>query len=316
MVFFVLSGYVIAFVTATKERNITDYFCARASRIYSIVLPAIIVTLICNELGNVYIGAEYTGPWHKDEPNEYLRYFVTLFMLQNVWGVELSPTNNGPFWSITFEVFYYAFYAFIFFLKGYPRLILLGTTALIAGPTVVILFPTWLLGYYAYYLCRNGPVNLNQITAYILFISGGLILAFSPQIRQFFDQTLPMIDRQSIIGDYIDSVGFFLNLVAAPIVLAKLGRFLNLFRVPIVFLSSLTFSLYLFHQPLVRFFAGVSPFISDPASLNNRLFIYSMTLLAVIVVGIPAERSKRRLRIAIKGLLTNNYITNRFTQTK
>src|SRR3954467_15833841 len=49
-VFFVLSGYVIAHVLATRERTPVDYVASRLARLYSVVLPALLLTAICNYL--------------------------------------------------------------------------------------------------------------------------------------------------------------------------------------------------------------------------------------------------------------------------
>ncbi|WP_407244035.1 acyltransferase family protein [Klebsiella michiganensis] len=44
VVFFVLSGYVIAYVSNNKENNYAAFFKARAIRIYSVLVPAILIT--------------------------------------------------------------------------------------------------------------------------------------------------------------------------------------------------------------------------------------------------------------------------------
>lgn len=292
MIFFVLSGYVISFVATTKEKTISDFIFARASRLYSVIIPAIFITLLCNELGNLYIQDNYKGPWNTNEPYEYFRYVISALMLQDIWGAGLSPTNNGPFWSISFEAFYYIFFALIFYIKNKWRFVFLIVFALIAGPTIVLLFPLWLLGYYAYRYHAKGTDNLDIGTAYVLFALGIVILAASPIYRNYFSFTYPMVSRESFIGDYIDASAFYLHLLAVPVVAKKLGPLLYLFRRPIAFLSSLTFSLYLFHQPLIRFFAGISPFIDEPASMINRGFVYSLTFLVILIVGIPAEGAK------------------------
>ena len=40
LVFFVLSGFVIAWVTETRERSLEDYILSRAARLYSVIIPA------------------------------------------------------------------------------------------------------------------------------------------------------------------------------------------------------------------------------------------------------------------------------------
>ena len=46
MVFFVLSGFVIAYVAAHKERTIEEYAASRFARLYSVVVPALILTML------------------------------------------------------------------------------------------------------------------------------------------------------------------------------------------------------------------------------------------------------------------------------
>jgi peptidoglycan/LPS O-acetylase OafA/YrhL len=43
MVFLVLSGFVIAWVTKTRERTVDEYALSRLARLYSVILPAVIV---------------------------------------------------------------------------------------------------------------------------------------------------------------------------------------------------------------------------------------------------------------------------------
>ena len=51
-VFFVLSGFVIAYVAETKSNSLPLFFRDRLSRLYSVVVPAILVTCIADSLGH------------------------------------------------------------------------------------------------------------------------------------------------------------------------------------------------------------------------------------------------------------------------
>ena len=44
IVLFVLSGYVIAHVLATRERTLSEYVSSRLGRLYSVVLPALLLS--------------------------------------------------------------------------------------------------------------------------------------------------------------------------------------------------------------------------------------------------------------------------------
>jgi peptidoglycan/LPS O-acetylase OafA/YrhL len=51
-VFFVLSGFVIAHICESKERDAASYFGSRALRIYSVALPAIVATVCLDFAGS------------------------------------------------------------------------------------------------------------------------------------------------------------------------------------------------------------------------------------------------------------------------
>src|SRR5207253_9880977 len=50
-IFFVLSGYVIAYVVATRERDARSYTISRVSRLYSVVVAALVLTLLFDTWG-------------------------------------------------------------------------------------------------------------------------------------------------------------------------------------------------------------------------------------------------------------------------
>lgn len=308
MIFFVLSGYVISYVSDQKEHSLTAFMTARFARLYSVVVPALILTAICNYLGNQYGQAAYFGPWQVHD-DSVQRSFVTLFMLQDIWSQQYNPTNNGAFWSISFEFFYYLLFAlFVYLRQGYVRWVVLAITAVIAGPIIVAMFPIWLLGCLAYHLHKRGRL-FTPIVAWPVFVASIIIIITSPDYRAL-TAGLFSLNRESLIGDYIDGIAFFFHLLAVPVVVAQLSRPLLTFRRAITFCAGFTFAMYLFHLPLIRLFSSISPFISEPASWQNRVFILGLTLAVIVLIGLPAERLKRPMaRWIHKGLLKFEHTT-------
>ncbi len=298
MVFFVLSGYVIGFVVHTKEKNISDYLISRLSRLYSIIIPAIILTLVCNFLGPYTISDYYQGPWNEAQPQSYIKYITSLFMLQNIWGIDLIPRNNGAFWSLSYEFFYYLLFAALFFYRGKKRFLITICIITIAGPAIITTAPIWGLGYFAYRLNSIKNFELNPIVAVFLFSLSLVILAFSPIYRDLFrlDFNPYKIFRSSIISDYIDGMAFFIHIVSIPYVIKKASKLLIFIKPGISWLANLTFSIYLFHLPLVRLVAGTSPFVSETSSYQHIIFVYSVTFSIIILIGLPAERSKKLIK--------------------
>ena len=111
-VFFVLSGFVIAHVCATREHDLRDYVISRTARIYSVAIPALILTAIVDAIGIRENAATYQGPFQAFSPGLIIR---SVFFIGEQWNAHRFPGSNGPYWSLGFEVWYYAtFGAFLF----------------------------------------------------------------------------------------------------------------------------------------------------------------------------------------------------------
>jgi len=52
--FFVLSGFVIGYATARREGTAQTYAVSRLARIYSVALPALVVTFVVDTVGRSY----------------------------------------------------------------------------------------------------------------------------------------------------------------------------------------------------------------------------------------------------------------------
>ena len=46
VIFFVLSGYVITYVASERETTLRDYALSRCARIYSVAVPALLLTIV------------------------------------------------------------------------------------------------------------------------------------------------------------------------------------------------------------------------------------------------------------------------------
>ena len=112
IVFFVLSGFVIAYITDTKEREWVSYTASRISRVYSVAVPALILTLVLDSIGRYLYPAIYDYPFD----NFILRSISSLLLLNEVWFVSITSFSNVPYWSICYETWYYVAFALLTFL--------------------------------------------------------------------------------------------------------------------------------------------------------------------------------------------------------
>ena len=116
IVFFVISGYVIAYVTDTRCRISSRSFAlSRTTRIYSVAIPALVLSAaVAWSVGQS--GYQLAQPWK----------YVPLFLAFGTewWSVREEAFGNTPYWSLGYEVWYYVLFACFTFLVGRARMLL------------------------------------------------------------------------------------------------------------------------------------------------------------------------------------------------
>ncbi len=149
VIFFVLSGFVISYSVKTKNYNCTEYFVARFSRIYSVAIPAIFLTILLDVIGtsvcrdcyqDMYVALDYP----------LIRFLASITFTGELWFISILSFSNIPFWSIHYEVFFYVFFGVMLYTHKKYKFALLVLLLLIAGPKIAILLPLWLFGAYLY----------------------------------------------------------------------------------------------------------------------------------------------------------------------
>jgi len=297
IVFFVLSGYVIAHVLATRERTPLEYAASRLARLYSVVLPALILTIVCNYLIQMKVPNAFNAFQEFDSLSgtaAVLHYVGTAVFVSHFWlWSNLEPPHADPFWSLSFEAVYYFGIALFVFARGrirFPGLVLLS---LIAGPTMVLLSPAWFLGYATYHFSQRRQFNAGL--AIIVWSAFTILLVLSPAIEVHIREPLPFLrmpDRNlgALLASYAVAICFAGNLVAFNAFSGKAQPLLLPFAKVIRWLGSMTFALYLFHQPLLSLFSiyGVSG--RFPAA--QAILLLGGPLLVVATLGRLCEQSK------------------------
>jgi peptidoglycan/LPS O-acetylase OafA/YrhL len=171
MIFFVLSGYVIAHVLTGRENSASEYAAARIARLYSVVIPAIVLTFFCEQIilandPTFYFSRPRSVPLD-DLPLHYLAS-VTFTNRFWTWSSSMEPTLNNPFWSLSYEGAYYVAAGLMVFTKGWLRIGTLGLLCALAGPAIVAFAPLWFAGFGIYLTSQTGfafrqPSQLPQL---------------------------------------------------------------------------------------------------------------------------------------------------------
>jgi peptidoglycan/LPS O-acetylase OafA/YrhL len=288
--FFVLSGFVIAHVSATKESAPQTYAVARISRLYSVIIPALVLTAILDGLGNRIDPALYTSGPAPLVGNQVANYLATFFLVhQFSWfAADMSPGTNGVFWSLGLEATYYVIFGLFLTRKWFFASI--GSIILLwmAGFFTTALFPCWILGVVLYHL--NARFTLGRWVALALFVVSAFAIVRIGWLRS--SEEFALAHRYSL--RYAEALFFACNILAvgkmSSLIEALLGRFETLIR----WLGSLTFALYLCHRPLLQFFATVR--LGVPGMPLQHLWLFGMSALVIIGIASLGEWLRRAMR--------------------
>jgi peptidoglycan/LPS O-acetylase OafA/YrhL len=303
-VFFVLSGFVIAHVVETREHSPLEYTVARAARICSVAFPALALTFVLDRIGQPLRPENYVG-WCCDSLGRpAFEYLGSLVFLNEVWSRHAPPGSALPYWSLGFEVWYYVAFGVAFFGRRPWNLVGAALVMLAIGPRVAVLFPLWLLGFACYRLGRRKPTGprlgwtlcVGALIAFILYEQdahryGEIYSEFSLSSERLHDYA----------QDYIVGGLFALHLFGFGAVSAAFATLLRRLEKPIRWIAGATFSLYLFHVPLIEAVVAVSPW---PASdWPTRALVFIGVPLIVLALAEVTERRKGAWRRAILALL-------------
>lgn len=300
-VFFVLSGFVIGYATEFREKDLRTYAINRAARIYSVVIPCLAATLILDTFGHHFLFDVLYDRERFVHEAAHIAFSITF--LNNSWWLShtIQPGNDGPFWSLCYEVPFYAMFGTFWFLRGFLRWLVPVIIVLLTGPDVLTCFPIWLLGLGLYHLFRG--IEPKPFTARVILLLSALLFAGFEALLRYFD-LCP--DPSANIGAantliYGGGVCFAVSLVGFRFSGLGLGRIAD----PMRWLAGATFTLYLLHFPLAWFLNGVmlaSPIGNWPASLRFALLI-AITFALALALAQVTERRKHAWRLGIERAL-------------
>lgn len=309
IVFFVLSGFVISYITSTREKEPLDYWSSRLSRFYSLAIPVVLMAPLLDMAGEAMAPQFYDGK--TTHGMAAVRIFTSLTYLNEIWDLSIMSFSNVPYWSLCYEMWYYVLFAVVAFTRGQPRIWLTAAVVLFVGPKIMVLAPIWVLGVVLHRwraLERIGPVF-----GWLLFLASWPLywLFQTYQMTEVGSQMLLRLIGEHwhhqaafskfFITDYLLALIVAANFVGFRAIAAHFSLPLLALEKPIRWIASFTFSLYILHQPLLQFFAAAIN--GDPKGSLFYLEVMGATLLAVYVIGSLTEHKRGHLRRAIRGWL-------------
>ena len=295
-VFFVLSGYVIAHVMATRERTLLEYAASRFGRLYSVVLPALILAAACSYFVKLKYPAAHPEFDSLDNTSVALHYLGTALFMGHFWlWPDLEPPNTHAMWSLSFECSYYVAIALVVFANGRTRLLGILLLSMVAGPTVILMAPTWMVGYATYYVRHHRQLHPGfAIVVWMVFI---FLLLLCPLIREHIRiplEFLRMPDKHlgELLASYAAVICFATSLLAFDAFSEKTEPVILPFAGLVRWLGSMTFALYLFHQPLLSFLTVYRIVLPSTAPVFALIWMFGGTFLIAATLGRFCEQSK------------------------
>lgn len=283
VVFFVLSGYVISFTTLSKNRGGLQYTRARLSRLYSIVLPGLLITALSQAIlffCNPTLLESYT------RDHTIVRYFITGAFLNEIWFLSSAPPINGPLWSLGYEFWFYVIFGVFLYARKKSFIIL---ACVIAGPKILLMMPIWLLGGLAYKLpSPKLPPCLAWIVIMLLIGLAYLCIQICPPFPFQIGQA-PFYWANQFLTDYLLGIIIFLMLWMLPNgkPLASISkRSFHIFRE----VADLTFPIYVLHMPLLILYRGLCNYKEGDSV--QFLFAIIVVLCLCSFIGFKLNRSR------------------------
>jgi peptidoglycan/LPS O-acetylase OafA/YrhL len=300
VMFFVLSGYVIAYVCENKHADFRSYMTARFARLYSVLLFALLLTYVLDTAGryldpSVYSGIEAGYP--------VASAMVSVLFLQQSSLFSVKYLSNGPLWSLSYEFWYYVIFGCFYYFRGLKRVLSLALLMLVVWPKVLLLFPCWILGVLIY---RLHKVRLEKSPAHtgivVLAFSGFWVIASQDDMIHW----LSMLPLQYglypsssgfssyFLSDYLLAATFGLLLFSLkyaaglhPLAGKKTGSVVSLF-------SGFSFSMYSYHVPVILFLASTGLFVTDSAV--SSLLLMFVSIVSIYLLSRFTEARVKQLR--------------------
>lgn len=294
MVFFVLSGYFVggSVLSARRHQRFSwlNYGLARLSRLWVVLLPALLLTLAIDGLGHQFAAGAYRGELHSlfnsgpklGSPGDYSpsTFLGNLGFLQTI-RVPIFGTN-GPLWSLASEFWYYALFPLALgvlpgrstpCLNRIAYLVLLLSLFRMLPAQLLLSGLIWLMGVAVWLVSRHERIN-HCADVWLWRWGGGALFAVAmvgAKLTNFHG------------SDFIVGAAFALWMPAL------LGRW----KTPgwwsrLSFgLSEISFSLYIIHFPIQFFIASalLGGHLLQPCALGLLWFVgVIVTCILVSVV--------------------------------
>lgn len=262
LIFFALSGFLVGGAAVAQIRSgawsVGDYALRRMTRLWTVLIPALLLTLAFDVLGrDVLRLTGYGGEWWDllssgpapgaAADNGWQAFLINLAFLQTIAGPTFG--TNGPLWSLANEFWYYLFIPLAWYaavgrggwLSRSAALVIALLAILLLPQTLVLLGLPWLAGALAWPLTMRVAMMEPAGRRALLIMTSALTAAML-----LFSRLSPSLPGDIALGC---SCALWLPCLAAT---AGGGRW---YQRASFALSEISYTLYVTHFPILAFFA-------------------------------------------------------------
>ena len=320
MIFFVLSGFLVGgSVISAHQKNKwswTGYALRRLTRLWMVLIPALLLTFFWDTLGQHQSPTGYHGEFRArynsgPTPNaptdlRLVTFAGNSFFLQTI-SVNCFGTN-GPLWSLANEFWYYLLFPLLLGIMAGRRWIIRITCAFLALAAVVLLPGeilrggfVWLLGAGVFVLIQNERIR-NWATQTLWMAGSSLLLLALLAASRF--------GRLGGANDLLLGFGCALLVAGLAVRAANSGIYARLSADA----SEFSYTLYLVHFPVLAFLF-FSVFNGQQLSPGTQSAFWFAIILAGIVIYAATiwwcfERNTDRIRKRIEQLMVRQAVSS------
>ena len=300
IVFFVLSGLVISASVADRQTSLKAYAISRITRILPVAAVAVGFSMLIYSMKLAEAGqipADFAAHLAKSA------LLSLSFLSLSGFGGDLSW--DVPYWSLCYEAWFYALFGAAFFLRGILRWAVLAGMLLLVGVPILLLLPVWLAGVWLNRAAWPRSVTLGRAPLLLLgcAVAMQLVTIWDMNVLFAVRDIVPFSLGMSewLVSDYFTAIIVVVAIAALRPLAMQYSAWLERFAVPISYAAGFTFTLYLFHEPVL----GLLHLAGFATSGNPAWLVLAIAMNLAICAGIAelVERRTPALRRAVTRLL-------------
>lgn len=249
VLFFLISGWLVGGSLLGKigrPQALQAYAIDRLSRLWTVLIPTFVLMLLFGVIAGQLI--PNTIDYSPSNSYSLLSFAGNLVGLQTVTMETFG--GNFPLWSLANETWYYVMFPLLLVLisgsspaRRTLAMLSLVAIALALPYDMTLYFLVWLLGA----ICSRVRVDCSNAVRWLMLAAFGALAAYF-RVTGYNDD----MNAASFVQDLVYSLMFLLFLCSMHIKADPASRVVARLRTGATFLAEFSFTLYVFHIPLIR----------------------------------------------------------------